>query len=256
VRVAFALVVVGVAGCNLVFESELGDVPDGGAGACRGPLTFTKPRVPILGQEKCERYGHSATRGLGMAVCDTVISEGVPDADMFMPSAFAIPGTVFPTLPRLAPEGTQMFVLGPSTLIEVYERQGNRWMFKGPTNVDGTLGFSAPTTGSMLGRRLIAQRMISGRPLFAEYAEAGAQWMETFSYERDDLEVTSMSDPNLSADGLHLVFIGGALDSGTPRCSSHRGPTSVKSSGLQRRSNSRSPTPSCRSCRQIADGST
>jgi hypothetical protein len=134
------------------------------------------------------------------------------------PSSFTDPTSTTHTRPRLAPAGTEMFVLtNDETSLDTYLASAtDTWNFETtnlfPMSITTATWFSEPTKGAMQRHMIV---LTKGE--FFEYAEeavgtvSATPWSlvpQNSTYAPTALGVEAMTEPSMSADGQRLVFRG------------------------------------------------
>jgi hypothetical protein len=198
-RLLFAIVL--AAGCNQIYG-----VDDTTGSSCLSAPTFTgQPTLVVSG---CSDYVTSTT-DLAVAACSNVISESAVDAPSMTPSTFSPPANLL--RPRLAHDGNELFAYDViSNAFVSYVRSSQIWTDPVPQIFDSVSPndtISAPTATDM--RHLMHA---NSQQQIVELAETEASvWSIVHTYAVADLSVSVASAPELSSDGLELVFVGKAL---------------------------------------------
>lgn len=208
-----------LAGCNAVFGLEPTSLPPPDA----------PPTCPAYGQslefgtgladavdEPCFHYTQSGDAGIAAAACGTggayTIREGAIDAGVLADAAVVptITGARFDQV-ALTPEGDQLFVrqvAGAAGTFVRYRRVGNAWDQAdtpfGPLSTNDSIG-TPSDRGTTGGRRLAVTHDISLLELAENPDGTYRQVRETLYL---DLQVTYAYAPNMSRDGLRVVFHG------------------------------------------------
>lgn len=157
-------------------------------------------------------YTFDESRSLAVAYIPSMgVVEGPVDSDQL---ALAVlqrdPGDNIDQ-PAISPEGDELFVrrrVGVTTEYAIlrYARDGSQW-----TRVEvlaipigGQDQFSVPTRRTQ-SRRIVVHR---GGAIeeFREYEDIGTSWQLVGTYTRSMLQVMLFSSPNITPDGLRLVF--------------------------------------------------
>ena len=215
-----ALGLVAATGCNLAFTAS----PDPDApGEIIDPKKCPgRDTAPVFGgsmvdvaPSTCISYSLSAAGDLALVDCAGMINQGSMEGG-FAPVLFVSdPGDL--AVPKITPEGDEMFVRAGSRapIIDIYKKVAvATWRFTATTGVSGDadMSFSAPSSRSS-GRRIIIATATLSPPQFDEYVATGTTWMFERTHTADMLGVAQMRQPDLTPDGLHLVF-SGSVDSG------------------------------------------
>jgi hypothetical protein len=217
-------VVVLAGGCNRVFGIEPTaavqfDAPLDAPFQC--PPIGVQPRFsPVLQQavtRSCLFYTTTRDRTLAAASCeasalDDLPETGLPDGTLAPASLTGAPAASTFGEVRLTPEGDELWVrrLTPAgATISVYRRVTDTdWTFVRDLSITTAADdrISAPSERIAGSRRLLMHAFAS----FAlrEFSDDGTTTTLERAYTMSDLGVTYALFPNLTADGLRLVFAG------------------------------------------------
>jgi hypothetical protein len=156
-------------------------------------------------------------RGIAVGLRDNTLYEGPGDAPLATGALLMPAPTVTFGSPRLAPEGDELFlrhtVNTMMATIDRYARQGDRWVHQGPVL---TIVANGPDLSIPTARRAGPRHMLVLASIYElrEYVETSPdQWTQVGNaYLPLDLGTRSILYPNLTTDGLHLVFQGNDAD--------------------------------------------
>lgn len=222
-RLAIALAPLALAACNQILgldSTRLVDAPPPDA-----PYRCTDEAPPLRGMPvaivdgEVRSYSISMDRTLAVAVRGNTLYQGEGDMAFAKGANLSPPPPSAPVSPRLAPEGDELFVSyaspvmvsSPTTIVR-YTRAGDGWMAD-PAPIlalDATLvEMSAPTRRDLGPRRMV---VVATPPAAAtelrEYVETASGWTLADTYALAELGTLRLLHPNLTPDGLHLVFDG------------------------------------------------
>lgn len=192
---------------------------DGGGGnpAATCPALGETPRFTTFPQIVASgvfpvNYTFDEARTLAVAYIPSMgIVEGTVDSDQLMLSVLERdPGDNIDQ-PALSPEGDELFVrrrVGVTTDYAIlrYTRDGSQWKRAEivPIPIGGQDQLGVPT------RREPTRRMVIHRggaiEEFREYEEGVGSWQLVGTYTRPMLQVMLFANPNITPDGLRLVF--------------------------------------------------
>jgi len=214
-------------GCNQVFglhdtsahDAAFFDAPIDAPPSCPsiGMAPRFSPTVHQVIPQNCVFYTASADTNVAAAYCLDLdaIADGAIDGSLTA-AAFAPPPTARLDMPRLTPEGDEMWVRrgGTTPGFAVYRRTGpHAWSFAYATAIPRNAPddvITAPTRQGPNGRRVL--RLAFGEFTLYEYIVDGTGAVTPGpSVTNTQLGVTYMQFPNLSADGLRLVFAGAPI---------------------------------------------
>ncbi|HEY1555254.1 MAG TPA: hypothetical protein VGF94_10520 [Kofleriaceae bacterium] len=131
-------------------------------------------------------------------------------------TAFVLPPMRSQTLvetPRLSPEGTEIFarevdLTDGNETIDWYSNTSGTWLLAGTIPLGQVMSseyVSAPTRADRQRYILLSETATD----LLELADLGdGRWMASFAHSAAELGVGQIVQPNLSADGLRLVFVG------------------------------------------------
>lgn len=225
VRVVAPVAVVALAACNQVFGLDkvklqdgpkpFFDAPTDAAFACPGPgeaLRFS----PLLRQviaEPCVHYDQSASAGVAMALCNDPfdamlhVARGAVDQPLDLLYSFDEAGVDIQFL-HLTPEGDEVWLTyyDGSYHVRRYDLDSTgSWTRVGDfATSPGYIAMSAPTRSPM---RHVIQVGVTDTDLHELVEQANGSYAETQRYSSADLGVFPVT-PQLSSDGLRLVFVG------------------------------------------------
>jgi len=204
-------IVVAAMGCNQIYGLDPTILEQDKPPVC--PPLGTAPRfsttVQIATTQNCVDYSPSTRTGTAMAVCYDAPPYVAPI--MFGPQdnlahAVGLADDARLGRPRLAPEGDEAFVmreLAPDDFaITLVRHDGARWTAAGdlPIRIGSQDSFGTP---SVRGDR----RVLVRTDALHELAEANTgTWAIARTTTLAELGVLSIHSPNLSEDGLRLVF--------------------------------------------------
>lgn len=218
-----------LAGCNQVFglaetvavDARQFDAPADAAFQCPSP--GSQPTFAALLHQavtkNCVSYTTSTAANLGAAFCIDLdaIADGpideLPERSTFTPAQRF-------DMPRLTPEGNEMWVrlrATGSATFSVYTRTGDhQWSWVRDLAIASQSQDDQLTvpSRSIDGTRRVLRYAFSEFKLY-EYADDGTATTMIRSYQPSELGVTFMSFPNLTADGLRLVFVGSEVGATT-----------------------------------------
>lgn len=214
------IAVLALAGCNQVLDLEQTRLRDGAnpdaprACTAAAPVFRGKPVPVIVSGEYSRTYSISLDRRIAVANRIGGIIEGPGDSAMMTGALLMPPPPSTIGSPRLSPEGDELFISYAESPVNAaihrYAREQNLWVYKAklftvmPTNQPD---ISIPTRRELGPRRLFVGVNTSE---LREYIEGPAdQWTQLGSaYLTSDLGVGTILFPNISSDGLRLVFQG------------------------------------------------
>jgi hypothetical protein len=228
---AWVLALASCCACNQVFglgetvpvDARQFDAPADAPYRC--PAIGTQPRFAALLHQaitkNCIHYTTSAPSNRAAAYCIDIdaIADGAID-EVPQPTVFTPDDKL--DMPRLTPEGDEMWVRrrgAGSAAIAVYQHAGDHaWTWVRDLAIaSGSRddAFTVPTNRDHGRRRFL--RYAFDELLLHEYDDDGLATTAIRSYDAPALGVTFISLPNITADGLRLVFIGSALGDTTSR---------------------------------------
>jgi len=221
-QVAVKLWLLALVGCNQVYDLESTRLHD--AQAPDAPYRCTdeapdlrgKPVLIVDGRNAPRSYSISIDRRIAVGISAGTYYEGEADMPLTMGATLSPPPTPTQGSPRLAPEGDELFVrdynpispTAPAT-VDRYVPQGDIWVrqaniisFVAASPVE----ISAPTRRSAGPRRML---VLSSTTDLREFEEAPAGlWTQVAMYTHTELGTGEIHFPNLTPDGLHLIFEG------------------------------------------------
>ena len=218
-----ALVLWLAAGCNQAYGLEPTYLVDARAEGCPPPgtpLAFESAPTTIINDRLLNYYQFDVGRTAAIAVKSNTVFSGALDAPL---DAIAITDANLDhelRVARLAPEGDQIFVqirdrTTDVTTVERFDRVGDAWQLAGTlpiTLADEFDRISAPTARERGPRRmlLLTRASVGFAKVIQELVEddAGNWGPAGEPYASFALGVDGIFDPNLSADGLRIVFSG------------------------------------------------
>jgi hypothetical protein len=211
VSAALAVVVVVVAACNQTWGLDATKTVDARPSGCRTSLAFESSPHTVTRQE-VRYYQFDAARSLAIALSSSIV-EGKVDAPELVPAVLEPEPSMTIASVRLAADGDQLFVqlnTGTTSTLERYDRDGDRWKDAGPVAIAMKQldQISAPTRRPQ--RRMLHYTGTGIPTSLLELAEdeAGAWSMVGQPYLMSSFGVSAVLDPNLTADGLGIVFRG------------------------------------------------
>ncbi|MFN0251049.1 MAG: hypothetical protein ACKV2T_29510 [Kofleriaceae bacterium] len=234
-RTGSTLLLLGLFGCDTVFglgdrPQDAGfdmtlDMPDGAIDASDdaplqvfecpigGPLQFDRDPIAVIGG--CTNYTTSSTTNTALMTCGGVVSEGPIGAGTSNAVLITLPAGETALDPRLAPSGDLLFARSVAIVsrIRAFRRGGNSWAIEPastaglPMELATNVNFASPPSASP-DRRLMLHRGADGATVFTEYRDNAGTWTMVRDYQPNDLGVGTFEHPNMTPDGLHLVYIG------------------------------------------------
>lgn len=218
---ALSLTLAALAGCNQVYGLDSTQLRDGAPPdapyACtdQPPDLRGKPIEIVGGRDAARSYSISIDRRIAVAERTGTLVEGPGDGPLSMPALLMPAPSLPPGSPRLAPEGDELFVryysaISPSSpaTVERYQREGNVWARRATIlMINGAIpDISAPTRRDAGPRRmLVLHSTIDLREMIETAPDV---WMQVGAYTAAELGATAIQAPNLTPDGLHLVYSG------------------------------------------------
>jgi len=218
--VQVALIALLLAGCNQIYDLDQTRLRDGAAPdappmcTSAAPVFRGEPVPVIIAGEYARSYSISLDRRIAVANVIGGIIEGPGDSALMTRAIIepSPPGLI--GSPRLSPEGDELFVRyaepGGGAAVHRYAREGNVWAYKAKlffVMESNQPDISIPTRKELGPRRLVVG--VNTNEL-REYVEGPAdQWTQLGApYSPSDLDVATIILPNISSDGLRLVFQG------------------------------------------------
>lgn len=210
------LMLLALCACNQVFGLEETGLRDG-AGidapfSCPPlgtPPAFNRSLYQLPGRG-CRELTLSPSTGRMTGLCypgtatgTSFIGEGPIDGEL-TPILTAVPPQSF-FAPRLTPDGQRLFVIkydSSLTSEQEYTRTGSGWMLTNPAPFR-----NGPISTFAEGNRVLIQRTAG----WEELVESNGTWSFERTHTHDQLGVSSMSQVNMSLDGLRLVFTGAPI---------------------------------------------
>lgn len=208
------LIALALASCNQVYgldPTRFGERIDAPP-ACKDVLEFIYEPVRVASTGGFPlTYNTDEARTIAVASQFKVV-EGTADADDLRPAVFEpmLPAGTTADLPRLAPEGDELFVRlqenQSNTRLVRYTRNGARWDFAAKVSLALTAQseVSSPTRRLPGGRRMVI-RVPTG---LQEYVESAPDtWMPIGEIFPKPDALGSTEQPNLTADGLRAIYV-------------------------------------------------
>jgi hypothetical protein len=218
VQVALIAGALALAGCNQVYSLDSTQLRDGASPDAPYSCTTEAPRfrgtpVPVIvngTNDLARTYSISLDRRIALVTRANTLWEGPGDSNMLREAMLMpIPLTGTLGMSRLAPEGDELFMAEPdgavSSTVYRYARSGDLWARQPSTFIVGgaTPEISIPTRRDLDPRHIV----IAVGNMLREYIETAPDvWMLTSMYTPADFGVTGIQVPNLTADGLRLMF--------------------------------------------------
>jgi len=214
-------------GCNWVYDlrttelidAAIYDAPIDAPFEC--PPIGTQPEFSPLVQQviprNCQYFTASPDLGTAAALCDDGTQDGRietgPSAQELSPAVLSGAPAEFFTSVRLTPEGDELWVRrvsGTFAFVSVYTRVDDQtWLYARDLTAVGTAfddRVSAPTR-KVGGVRRFVQWTFNSFDL-REFADDGVTTSLVHAYTAGDLDTNYVLYPNVSSDGLRLVFLG------------------------------------------------
>ena len=217
------LAFVAAAGCNQIYgleQTRLVDARPMGCPEIGTTLTFQSAPTTIINDRLLNYYQFDVGRTFAIAVKSNKVYRGAIDQPLVETAISDDDLNHELGIARLAPEGDQIFVQirnkqTDATTVERFDAAGDgMWTAIGPVTIklaDEFDRISAPSRREG-GRRLLllTRASVGFSKVVQELVEDDAgQWTTVGApYAAFDLGVDAIFDPNLSADGLRLVFSG------------------------------------------------
>jgi hypothetical protein len=210
-------------GCNQIFgltptrpiDAAFFDAAPDAAPMC--PAPGTPPRFSSLLHQEiveyCEFFSETEAGDLAAADCNRGVGISDRGADGLLTPATlvtTVPITSTPALPRLTPEGDEMWVRVGSSFF-VYSHTGDHlWTYQRDLLVPaGTSNdVITPPSRRVQGKRHFV-RFAFNMGTLEELVDDGAQLTQIKTYTPGDFGVPFFQFPTLTADGLRLVFASG-----------------------------------------------
>jgi hypothetical protein len=205
-----------------VFFDAMPDAPFGCPAS--GPPAFSPAFTQILSGDDCHGYTTSRTTQTATAQCTIditlltpVILQGPADSNQIAPAGFD-PALTNPMVePKLAPDGDELWVAEPdgSTGSQILYYQPSPPVNGMPQWITPTLVLSSPDPFIRVGtptRAGTSRRVmyLDSSNLVHELAQQpDGSWTDTPLMQKSKIETFSAtSAPNLTPDGMHMVFAG------------------------------------------------
>ena len=208
-------------GCNQALglqATELADTRPTPICPAIGSLpTFYGDLHQLAALKLCSFYTPSYDSNTASALCADQLMIGALDQPLSPVTLHPMPPIIHRG-PRLVPEGNRLFlpVYDAGTMkyqIAEYVEADGVWTSVGAPYpyADVLVDFSAPSRAPENHLVYVSSDQTLGLVL-VELVNRGAGWIETTRYPWSELGVTRLNYPNLSADGLRLVFISDYTD--------------------------------------------
>lgn len=216
-----------LAGCNQVYGLDATQLRDGAAPDAPFACTSAAPQfrgtpVPVIASSNSDLarfYSISLDRRIAVTLRAGTLYEGPGDSDQLRGAMLMPPPPAAFNSPRLSPEGDELFLVHPESpataSIVRYARSGDVWIrqpspaFTVPTSQPE---ISIPTRKDLGPRHVV----VTVGAMMREYIETAPDvWSLTTTYAPSDFGTMNILVPNLSADGLRIVFQGQGIADAT-----------------------------------------
>ena len=207
-----ALIAVLLAGCNQIYGLDATHIPPDARQECtdQAPMFHGSPVLVAPGPQLTRSYSMSMDRRIAVGNQGGGLVEGPGDVPLTNSALLMPPPPNMPMSPRLSPEGDELFLrttTNNTSTVYRYARENNLWvqkasLFSFPVAI---VDLSPPTRRDLGPRHMIVYDSKDLR----EYVESSLdQWTQVGTYVTTDLATMSFEAPQLTPDGLHLIFRG------------------------------------------------